>query len=112
MNGPCAFHPDAYIELAARTVEAHVEGVSVPLRTTRKRAFQRYCNDIAISGSPDVVYKDTQDILAQATECAATILADECPMYAVAEYSGVGGPRIISREVLEQYPKRYTQIIN
>jgi len=109
MNGPCSLHSRDPIVAPEKIVEAHVEGALRPLRATRKTVFHRYCEAIAVNNEPDIVYAGTDDILARTQKCAATILADECPAYVLAQYP-VGEPRIISREHLQNYPSRYTQI--
>ena len=111
MNGPCSLHSPEYIKDAARVAEAIVEdpigGVPLTLRATRKTVFQRYCEDLAVYGELDVLYAGTEDIQETAGHCAAMILADQCPMYVVAEQIKAEHPRIITREVLARFPDKY-----
>lgn len=112
MNGPCSLHPESYIADTGLVVEADHPELPRPVRATRKTVFHRYCEALALEGEVEIIYEGTQDIMTAANNCAATIMADKCPMYVVAQNRQKGNARIIHRADLEKYANRYTQLIN
>ncbi len=73
----------------------------------RKAVFLAYRAHLAEQGTEPLFFEGTEDLLERARSCAQTIVANECPHFALAHRVD-GFVRVVPREAVEQFPHRYT----
>ena len=105
MKVGCCEVADPQAHVSASFV-AHETGAQYTVTQKRKAVFLAYRAHLAERGTEPLAFEGAEDLLEQARHCAQTIVANECPHFALANRVD-GFIRVVPREAIEQFPHRY-----
>ena len=92
--------------LVSASFVAHESDKQYTVTKKRKAVFLAYRAHLAEQGTEPLIFEGAEDLLEQARHCAQTIVANECPYFALAHRVD-GFLRVVPREALVQFPHRY-----